>query len=136
MSRCIGQSENLAAALDQCREGNVKKNAHNDTKLKEGGLLLMNRVRANGHLVTLLEGLPLTAKGKTKQQNELAMKVPCTLLFSFQNYFNCVKTPMSALPTLLFDKDLDAEGQDIVRAMLKLRIEWVASAEAKAKGRK
>jgi len=128
MSRCIGRSENLAAALDQRREGNVKKNAHNDTKIKEGGILLMNRVRANGHLVTLLEGLPLTKKGKTKQQNELAMKVPCTLLFSFQCYFNCIKTPMTAIPTLLLDKDLDAEGKDIVRAMLKLRIEWAASA--------
>ena len=136
ISRCIGQSENLAAALDQRREGNVKKNAHNDTKLKEGGLLLMNRVRANGHLVTLLEGLPLTAKGKTKQQNELAMKVPCTLLFSFQCCFDCIKTPMTAISSLLLDKDLDAEGKDIVRAMLKLRSEWVASAEAKAKGRK
>jgi len=50
--------------------------------------------------------------------------------------FNCIKTPLSAIPTLLLDKDLDAEGKDIVRAMLKLRSEWVASAEAKAKGRK
>jgi len=43
---------------------------------------------------------------------------------------------MTAIPTLLLDKGLDAEGKDIVRAMLKLRIEWVASAEAKAKSRK
>jgi len=64
------------------------------------------------------------------------MKVPCTLLFSFQCYFDSIKTPMTAIPTLLLDKGLDAEGKDIVRAMLKLRIEWVASAEAKAKSRK
>ena len=131
MSRCIGQQENLAAALAKCQEGNLKKHAHNDTKRKEDGLLLMNRVRANGHLVTLLEGLPLNAVGKTKQQKELAMKVPCTLLFSFQCYMNCIKTPIPVITSLLLDTELDAEGKDIVRAMLKMRSENIAATEAK-----
>jgi len=91
----------------------------------------MNRVRANGHLVTLLEGLPLNAVGKTKQQKELAMKVPCTLLFSFQCYMNCIKTPISVITSLLLDTELDAEGKDIVRAMLKMRSENIAATEAK-----
>jgi len=129
MSRCIGQQENLTAALAKCREGNVKKHAHNDTKRKEDGLLLMNRVRAN----TLFEGLPLNAAGNKKQQNELAMKVQSTMLFSFQCYVNCIKTPMSAITSLLLDLELDAEGKDIVRAMLKIRSEYIAAAEAKGR---
>jgi len=131
MSRCIGQQENLAAALAKSRDGALKRHAHNDTKRKEDGLLLMNRVRANGQLVTLLEGLPLNAIGKTKQQRELAMKVPCTLLFSFHNYVNCVKTPISAITSLLLDTQLDDEGKDIVRAMLKMRHENLTAAVAK-----
>jgi len=111
----------------------LKKHAHNDTKRKEDGLLVMNRVRANGHLVTLLEGLPLNAAGKKKQQNELAMKVQNTLLFSFQCYVNCIKTPMSGFTSLQFDPELDAEGKDIVRAMLKMRSEYIAAAEAKGR---
>jgi len=131
MSRCIGQQEILVAALAKKRDGVTKRHAHHDTKRKEDGLLLMNRVRANGQLVTLLEGLPLTAKGKTKQQQEQAMKVPCTLLFSFQNYMNCVKTPKSAITSLLLATQLDDEGKDIVRAMLKMRHENVTASAAK-----
>ena len=66
----------------------------------------------------LLEGLPLTAKGKTKQQNELAMKVPCTLLFSFQCCFDCIKTSKTAISSLLLDEDLDAEGKDNIVARI------------------
>jgi len=131
MSRCIGQQENLAAALAKSRDGALKRHAHNDTKRKEDGLLLMNRVRANGQLVTLLEGLPLNAVGKTKQQQEQAMKVPCTLLFSFQHYMNCVKTPKSAITSLLLATQLDDEGKDIVRAMLKMRHENVTASATK-----
>jgi len=121
MSRCIGQQEILVAALAKSRDGATKRHAHHDTKRKEDGLLLMNRVRANGQLVTLLEGLPLNAVGKTKQQQEQAMKVPCTLLYSFQSYMNCVKKPLSAITSLLLGPQLDDEGKDIVRAMLKMR---------------
>jgi len=133
MSRCIGQQENLAAALAKSRDGALKRHAHNDTKRKEDGLLLMNRVRANGQLVTLLEGLPLNAVGKTKQQKELAMKVPCTLLFSFHSYMSCVKTPISAITSLLLDTQLDDEGKDIVRAMLKMRHENLTASVAKCR---
>ena len=109
----------------------MKKHAHNDTKRKEDGLLLMNRVRANGHLLTLLEGLALDPTGKKKQQNELTMKVQSTLLYSFQSYFNCIKTPIAAVTSLLLDPELDAEGKDIVRAMLKMRSEYTAANDSK-----
>jgi len=116
-------SAKYVAQLAKSRDGCTKRNADNDTKRKEDGLLLMNRVRANGQLVTLLEGLPLNARGKTKQYKEQAMKVPCTLLFSFQNYVDCIKTPTSAITSLLLATQLDDEGKDIVRAMLSMRRE-------------
>ena len=131
MSRCIGQQDILVAALAKSRDGATKRHAHHDTKRKEDGLLLMNRVRANGQLVTLLEGLPLNAVGKTKQQQEQAMKVPCTLLFSFQSYVDCIKTPTSAITSLLLATQLDDEGKDIVRAMLEMRRENVTASNAK-----
>ena len=105
MSRCIGQAENIAAAIAKSRERNVKNWAHNDTERKDAGLLLMNRVHANGHLVTLLEGLPLNAVGNHKQQKALALKVPFTLLFSLQSYVNCIKSPQSAIASLLHDTE-------------------------------
>ena len=85
-SRCIGQQENIAAKIAKTQEDGQKKKAHNDIKRKESGLLLMSHVRANGHLVTLLEGLPLSAVGIKKQQNALVMNIPFTLLCSFQSY--------------------------------------------------
>ena len=124
-------SAKYVAQLAKSRDGCTKRNADNDTKRKEDGLLLMNRVRANGQLVTLLEGLPLNAVGKKKQYNEQAMKVPCTLLFSFQNYMDCIKTPTSAITSLLLATQLDDEGKDIVRAMLAMRRENVTASNAK-----
>jgi len=133
MSRCIGQAENIAAAIAKSRERNVKNWAHNDTERKDAGLLLMNHVHANGHLVTLLEGLPLNAVGKHKQQQALALKVPFTLLFSFQSYVNCIKSPQSAITSLLHGTELGAEAKDIVRAMLKMRSENIAARDARYK---
>jgi len=131
MSRSIGQQEILVAELAKSRDAALKQHAHMDTKRKEDGLLLMNRVRTHGQLVTLLEGLPLNAVGKKKQQKEQAMKVPCTLLCSFQSYVNCIKTPKSAITSLLLATQLDDEGKDIVRAMLKMRLENVTTSNAK-----
>jgi len=74
----------------------MQTNAHKDIVFKESCLLLMERVCANGHLVTLLEGLPLTPKGIKKQQNALAVKTHCTLLCSFNSYMQYIKSPASA----------------------------------------
>jgi len=130
-SRCIGQQENVAAKIAKSREGGLKKCAHNDTERKESGRLVMNRVHANGHLVTLLEGLPLSAAGIKKQQNALAMNIPFTLLCSFQSYVQCIKSPASAIASLLHNTELDAEAKDIVRAMLLLKSEKEAADKAK-----
>jgi len=130
----IGQQENIAATIARSQEGSLQKWAHNDTERKDAGVLLMNRVHANGHLVTLLEGLPLNAKGNTKQQQTLAFKIPFTLMFSFQSYVQCIKSPQSAIASLLHDTELDAEAKDIVRAMLKMRSENIAAHHKKYRG--
>jgi len=44
---------------------------------------------------------------------------------------NCVKTPKSAITSLLLATQLDDEGKDIVRAMLKMRHENVTASAAK-----
>jgi len=111
----------------------MKHCARNDIEHKESGLLLMDRVRANGHLVTLLEGLPLSPRGIKKQQHELTAETPFTLLYSFHSYVQCIKTPASALRSLLQDSGLDTEAKDIVRAMLRLRSDHKAAQNAKAR---
>jgi len=55
------------------------------------------------------------------------MNIPFTLLFSFQSYEQCIKSPKSAIASLLHDTELDAEAKDIVRAMLLLRSEKIAA---------
>ena len=130
-SRCIGQHENIAASITKKQEDAQKKCAHIDPKRKASGILLMNRVRANGHLVTFLKGLPLSAAGIKKQQKALGMNIPFMLLFSFQSYVQCIKSPASAIASLLQDTGLDAEAKDIVRAMLLLKSEKEAADKAK-----
>jgi len=130
-SRCIGQQENIAATIAQSRERRQKKCAHNDTQRKDAGRLLMNRVHANGHLVTLLEGLPLSATGVKKQQQALVMNIPFTLLFSFQYYVQCIKSPASAIASLLHNTELNAEAKDNVRKMLLLKSEKEAADKGK-----
>jgi len=110
----------------------MKHWVHIDIEHKESGLLLMDRVRANGHLVTLLEGLPLSPKGIKKQQHALAAETSFTLLCSFHSYVQCIKTPASALRSLLQDSGLDTEAKDIVRAMLQLRSDQKAASNARA----
>jgi len=126
-SRCIGQKENIATKIAQSREGCLKKWAHNDTQRKDAGLLLMNHVHANGHLVTL----PLSAVGVKKQQHALVINIPFTLLFSFQFYVACIKSPASAIASLLHNTELDAEAKDIVRKMLLLKSEKEAADKGK-----
>jgi len=52
-------------------------------------------------------------------------------LFSFQSYMDCIKTPTSAITSLLLAAQLDDEGKDIVRAMLEMRRKNVAASNAK-----
>jgi len=75
--------------------------AIHDIKRKDAGLLLMNQVRANGPLVTLLEGLPLTPKGIKKQKNAQGVDVPFTVLFSFNSCVTCIKCSRTAIASLL-----------------------------------
>jgi len=128
-SRCVGQNENIAAAITKAQEDDQNSYADHDIKRKDAGLLLMKQVRANGPLVTLLEGLPLIPRGIKKQKNVRGMDVPFTMLFSFQSCVSCIKFPAIAIA----DTGLDAEAKDIVRAMLLMKSENEAAINAKAR---
>jgi len=84
----------------------------------------MDRVRANGHLVAVLEGLPLSNFGIKKQKHESAVKTSCTLLYSFDLYMQSIKSPGKALKSLLQHGGLDSEAKQIVGAMMRLRSEY------------
>ena len=92
-SRCIGQHENIAATIAKAQEDGQQSYADRDFKRKDASTLLMNQVRTNGPFVTLLEGLSLSPKGITKQNNVQGMGVPFTLLFSFQCCVSCIEFP-------------------------------------------
>ena len=84
----------------------------------------MDRVRANGHLVAVLKGLPLNTHGSNKKQHESMAKTTCTLLYSFDVYMKCIKSPAQALTTLLQHSELDSEAKEIVGAMMRLRSDY------------
>ena len=85
----------------------------------------MDRVRANGHLVAVLKGLPLNTYGSNKKQHESLAKTSCTLLYSFDIYMKSIKSPAQALKTLLQHSELDSEAKEIVGAMMRLRSEYL-----------
>ena len=135
-SRCIGQHENIAATITKAQEDGQQSYTDHDIKRKDAGTLLMNQVRANGPLVTLLGGLPLSSVGIKKQTKAQGMNVPFTLLFSFQSFVSYIKFPGSAIASLMQDTGLDAEAKDIVRAMLLMKSENETAANAKARARR
>ena len=96
-------------------------------ELKEQGVVLMARVRAHGHLVTVLKGLQLSPSGLKKQSHELAVEAESTLLHSFQGYMRHIKTPATAIDSLLRRSDLDLEAKQIVRAMKRLWTDFGAA---------
>jgi len=96
----------------------------------------MDRVRANGHLVAVLKGLPLNTHGIKKQQHESIAKTPCTLLYSFDGYMQSIKTPAQALGSLLEHSELDSEAKEIVGAMMRLRSEYVDAKNSRRGSRK
>ena len=133
-SRCIRQHENITTTIRKAQEDGQKSYADNDIKRTAAGELLMHQVRANGPLVTLLEGLPLTTKGIKKQNNAQGMDVPFTVLYSFQACVSCIKCPGKAIASLLQDTGLDAEAKDIVRAMLLMKSKNEAADNASKRG--
>ena len=135
-SRSVGQPETLGATIRKRQEDGSKKSAHNLIELKEAGLGLMDRVRANGHLMAVLKGLPLNPLGIKKQQHELIAKTPCTLLYSFSLYMENIQSPAKALTSLLQRNDLDTEAKEIVREMMRLRSEFIKANAAKSKAKK
>jgi len=140
-SRCIGHHENITTTIQKAQEDGQKSYADKDMKRKGACELLMhqvraNQVRANGSLVTLLEGLPLSPKAIKKQNNAQGMGVPFTLLFSFQSCVSCIKVPGTAISLLLRDTGLDAEAKGIVRAMLLMKSENEAAVHTKARTRR
>jgi len=135
-SRCIGQSEDLGATIRRSQASGANKFAHYQVELKQSGIGLMDRVRANWHLQALLKGLPLNTNGLKKHQHESIAKTPCTLLFSFDGYMQSIETPAQALGSLLQHSELDSEAKDIVRAMMRLRSEYVDARTAKRGSRK
>jgi len=96
----------------------------------------MDRVRANGHLVAVLKGLPLSSQGLKKQRHELIAKTPCTLLYSFSVYMQSIQTPAKALGSLLQRSELDTKAKEIVRAMMRLRSEYCEENNARSKANK
>jgi len=134
-SRCIGQQESLGATIRKRQEDGTKNYAHYNIDLKESGLRLMDRVRANGHLVTVLKGLPLNPLGIKRRKHELIAETPCTLLWSFDYYMQCIKTPASALQSLLQGGGLDTEAREIVGVMLRLRSDYKVARTAREKAR-
>jgi len=134
-SRCIGQQDSLGATIRKRQEDGTKNYAHCDIELKESGLRLMDRVRDNGHLVTVLKGMPLNTRGIKKQKHELIAETPCTLLWSFDSYMQCIKTPASALESLMQGGGLNTEAKEIVRAMLRLRSDYKATKKGRERAR-
>jgi len=95
----------------------------------------MDRVRANGHLEAVLKGLPLNSHGLKKQDHESTAKTPCTLLYSFDAYMHSIKTPAKALASLLRHSELDSEAREIVRALMRLRSQYVDAKNRKRTGK-
>ena len=135
-SRSFGQPETLGATIRKRQEDGSNKSAHYQIELKESGLGLMDRVRANGHLVAVLKGLPLNPLGLKKQKHELIAETPCTLLYSFDLYMQSIRTPAKALGSLLQGSGLDTEAEEIVRAMMRLRSEYTDAQNARKKAKK
>jgi len=92
---------------------------------------LLARIRANGPLEAALKGLPLNTRGLKKQEHELTVQTPCTLLYSFRNYITCIQTPTQALGSLMHHSELDSEAKEIIQAMVRLRGEYVAESKRK-----
>ena len=80
--------------------------------------------------------MPLNARGLKKQQHELTAQTPCTLLYSFHSYTQCIKTPAQALESLMQHSGLDSEAKQIIQAMMRLRGEYVDAQNAKQGSRK
>jgi len=135
-SRSFGQPGTLGATIRKRQEDGANKFAHYQIELKESGLRLMDRVRANGHLVAVLKGLPLNPLGLKKQKHELIAETPCTLLYSFDLYVQRIWTPAKALRSLLQVGGLDTEAKEIVRAMMRLRSEYKVAQNALKKAKK
>jgi len=96
----------------------------------------MARVIANGPLLAALKGLPLNTRGLKKQQHELTVQTPCTLLYSFDRYMQSIKTPAQALTSLMQHSELDSEAKEIIQALMRLRGEYVNAQNANRESRK
>ena len=135
-SKKDGKAYKLGEIIVKRQEQGSTAHAGSHIELKEQGVVLMARVRAHGHLVAVLKGLPLSPSGLKKQRNELAAETACTLLHSFQGYMRHIKTPATAIDSLLRRSDLDPEAKQIVRAMKRLFTEFGAASQANHKAKK
>jgi len=135
-SKNVAKVDNLGEIIVKRQEQGSTAYAGNNIELKEQGVVLMTRVRAHGHLVAVLKGLPLSAYGLKKQSHELAAGNACTLLFSFQAYISNITTPAKAIDSLLRRSDLDTEAKQIVRAMKRLYTDFNEAKTAKYNAKK
>jgi len=131
-SRSVGQPETLGETIRKRQEDGAKSCAHNHIELKQAGVRLMTRVRADGNLVTVLKGLPLNSQGLKKQQHELIAKTPCTLMYSFSFFTESILSPAKTLAR----RELDTEAKEIVRAMIRLRSKYFEAYNASRKTKK
>ena len=135
-SKSVGQEDTVGETIRKRQEDGSKSYTGNEVELKQQGVELMDRVRANGHLEAVLKGLPLSSFGLKKQSHELKAETPCTLLYSFHGYTHSIKTPAKALASLLHCSDLDPEARKIVRAMICLNSAVCAASNAKCNRKK
>ena len=78
----------------------------------------------------------LNPRGLRKQQHELTAQIPCTLLYSFDQYMQSIKTSAQALGSLMQHSELDSEAKEIIQAMMRLRGEYVDAQNAKRGSKK
>jgi len=91
----------------------------------------MEQVRANRHLTTLLEGLPLSPTGLRKKTSAEGMGIPFPFFFSFGMFVSYIKSHEKAFASLIQDAGLDAEAKVIARAIQSMRRQKKAADNAK-----
>jgi len=77
-SSCNGKHENIITRIKTAQQDGQKKCADKDEAACE---IIMEQIRANRQVTTLLEDLPLSSVGLHKKAKAEGMGTPFTLLF-------------------------------------------------------
>jgi len=112
---CIGKHENIVAHIENAQQNGHKKCADHDVERKAASEIIMEQIRTNRQLTTLLEDLPLSPLGLRKKTKTEGMGTSFTLWFSFNAFLSYIKCPEQTFTSLLQDTELDPEAKIIVR---------------------